>query len=99
MKIPKVQKCPPKIYSEADFQRALRKSSVSIAKQSTMTYMGAFALTLHRELHLPPEQIQSAMKYAARVACESLCVNDLVEAVNEEIGADVSDMMREDMLD
>lgn len=98
-RIPKPQKCIPKVYTEADFKRALNKATLAVSKQSTMIFMAAFALSLHRELHLDPETIRDTMRAASRIACEALCYEDVYWEVKNEIGTDVSDLLRDEMLE
>lgn len=98
-KIPKPQKCEKKIYTQTEFEKVLNKSVLAVSKQSTMIFMAAFALSLHRELHLEPQVIRDTMQAAARIACEALCYEDVYEEVSKEIGTDVTDLLRDEMLE
>lgn len=88
---PKRQKCQKKIYSETEFQRALRDAVMEIAKQNIKITVAAFALTMHRKLGLNEDQIGDLLEAMNDISNNALCFTDVKKELKEEVGLDIDE--------
>lgn len=90
-KQPARQKCQPKIYTESDFQRALRTAVINVAKQNIKITVAAFALTMHRKLGLNEDQISDLLVAMNEISDNALCFQDVRKELKEEVGLDIDE--------
>ena len=90
-KQPARQKCQKKIYSETEFQRALRDAVMEIAKQNIKITVAAFALTMHRKLGLNEDQIGDLLEAMNEISNNALCFTDVRKELKEEVGLDIDE--------
>ena len=92
-KQPNRQKCQPKLYTESDMRRIQRDALMRIEKHHMKLTIGAFALALHRNLHLPNEQIIDVLTATGEYTNEALCFTDVQRELMEEAGLDISEFV------
>lgn len=90
-KQPKKQKCQKKIYSETDFQRALRDAAMRLEIHHMKLAIGSFALALHRKLGLSADQIGDVLEATNVYSHESLCFTDVQKELKEETGLELEE--------
>lgn len=88
-KQPARQKCQKKIYSESDFQRALRKAAMNMEEHHMKLAIGSFALALHRKLGLDKDQMAEVLAAVNEISHEALCFTDVKHEIEEETGLDI----------
>lgn len=94
-KQPNRQRCQPKIYTESDFNRALRTALMGIEKHHMQLCIGSFALALHRKLGLNSDQIADVLVATNEYSVDALCFQDAKKELLEEAGLDLSEYVDE----
>ena len=83
------QKCQKKIYSESDFQRALREAAMNLEEHHMKLAIGSFALALHRKLGLGKDQMAEVLAALNEISHEALCYTDVKNEIMDETGLDI----------
>ena len=88
-KQPARQKCQKKVYSETEFQRALRDAAMRLEVHHMKLAIGSFVLALHRKLGLNAEQMGDVLEATNIYSHEALCFSDVQKEVKEATGLDI----------
>ena len=88
-KQPARQKCQKKIYSETEFQRALRDAAMRLEVHHMKLAIGSFAMALHRKLGLNADQMGDVLEATNIYSHEALCFEDVKKEVKDETGLDI----------
>jgi len=90
-KQPRRQRCEPKLYTESDLRRMTREVLLNVERHHMKLCIGSFALALHRNLHLPADQIADVLKATGEYSLNALCFTDVQRELKEETGLDLSE--------
>lgn len=88
-KIPKRQKIQPKLYTEADLERAARKSAESAAKFNVYLTMGSVLKALHELYGFGEARCNRLVDRVMEVQFETLVCSELLEEVKQLTGVDL----------
>lgn len=88
-KIPKRQKIQPKLYTEADIDRAARKGCESAAKFNVYLTMGSVLLALHELYGFGNKRCNDMMDKAMEIEFRSISVTELLDEVKRKTGVDL----------
>ena len=89
------QRCQPKVYTESDFNRALRTALMGIEKHHMQLCIGSFALALHRKLGLTSDQIADVLVATNEYSMNALCFQEVRKELKEETGLDIGEFAEE----
>lgn len=92
---PHRQKCQPKIYTESDLRRMTREALMRVERHHMKLCIGSFALALHRNLHLPADQIADVLKATGEYSLNALCFTDVRKELLDEAGLDLDEFVEE----
>ena len=90
-KQPSRQKCQKKVYSETEFQRALRDAAMRLEAHHMKLAIGCFALALHRKLGLNADKIGDVLEATNIYSHEALCFTDVQKELKEETGLELEE--------
>lgn len=85
------QKCQPKLYTESDLRRMTREALLRVEKHHMKLCIGSFALALHRNLHLPADQIADVLKATGEYSLNALCFTDVRKELKDETGLELNE--------
>ena len=94
-KQPKRQKCQPKLYTESDLRRMTREALLNVERHHMKLCIGSFALALHRNLHLPSDQIADVLKATGEYSLNALCFTDVRRELLDETGLDLDEFVED----
>ena len=89
MKIPKKQKVQPKLYTEVDIERAVRRGVESAAKFNVYLTMGSVLKALHELYGFGAVRCNRLVGRVMEVQFETIVCSELLEEVKQLTGVDL----------
>lgn len=94
-KIPKRQKIQPKLYTEADLERAARRGAEASAEFNIYLTMGSMLKALHELYGFGKVRCDRLVDRVMEVQFETIVVSELLEEVEKLTGVDLKKLKEE----
>ena len=91
-KIPKRQKVQPKLYTEADLERAARRGAEASAEYNVYLTMGSMLKALHELYGFGEVRCNRLIDRVMEVQFETIVCSELLEEVKQLTGVDLKEL-------